>query len=97
QMAEMDGIEATVAIRRSEPRGDVPLPIIAMTAHALESDRERCRAAGMSDYVSKPIEPDALFAAIERATATVRAVLTAPRGTIDTAETSPGASGRQGT
>src|SRR5262249_39926823 len=41
QMPEMDGIEATMAIRRGEPKGDIPLPIIAMTAHALESDRER--------------------------------------------------------
>ena len=74
QMPVMGGIEATQAIRAREARrswvleGDwKPVPIIAMTAHAMEGDRERCLAAGMDDYVSKPVHPEALFAAIERA------------------------------
>jgi len=74
QMPVMGGIEATQAIRAREARrswvleGDWrPVPIIAMTAHAMERDRERCLEAGMDDYVSKPVHPEALFAAIERA------------------------------
>ena len=73
QMPVMGGIDATQAIRAREARrswviqGDWrPTAIIAMTAHAMAGDRERCLEAGMDDYVSKPIHVDALFAAIDR-------------------------------
>jgi signal transduction histidine kinase/CheY-like chemotaxis protein len=67
QMPEMDGFEATAAIRESERDGQTKLPIIAMTAHAMKGDRERCLAAGMDDYVSKPLQPAALYEAVEGA------------------------------
>ena len=66
QMPEMDGFEATARIREQEKSTSKHIPIIALTAHAMVGDRERCLAAGMDDYVSKPIEADDLFAAIQR-------------------------------
>ncbi len=64
QMPVMDGLDATREIR-SRPQG-VNIPIVAMTANAMASDRERCLGAGMVDFVAKPIEPDALFRALLR-------------------------------
>ena len=66
QMPEMDGFEATVAIREKERVTGVHIPIIAMTAHALKGDEERCLSVGMDAYISKPIRTNELFATIER-------------------------------
>ncbi len=68
QMPEMDGREATTIIRTE--LGMTDLPIIAMTAHTMEGDREKCIAAGMNDYVSKPIDTGKLFKAIGASVAT---------------------------
>jgi CheY-like chemotaxis protein len=65
QMPGMDGFEATAAIREKEKTTGAHIPIIAMTAHALKGDQERCIAAGMDGYVSKPIRTSELFSAIE--------------------------------
>ncbi|MGZ9166871.1 MAG: response regulator, partial [Anaerolineales bacterium] len=66
QMPEMDGFEATHKIRVWEKETGQHIPIIAMTAHAMQGDRERCLAAGMDDYVTKPLQPKVLFSALDR-------------------------------
>ncbi len=68
RMPEVDGFEATRRIRRLEEPGDTRTPIIAMTAHAMKGDRERCLEAGMDDYIAKPVKADALYQIIESIT-----------------------------
>ena len=108
QMPEMDGFEATRRIRQWEAGKGGHIPIIAMTAHALKGDRERCIEAGMDDYVSKPLQPQALIIAIdrwvqprdeeaERAAETRRdVILFGEQGApAETAASVPGSNGRQ--
>ncbi len=67
EMPELDGLEATRHIRDPQFQVRNPdIPIIAMTAHAMDGDRERCLEAGMNDYISKPVSPQLLFEAIEK-------------------------------
>lgn len=66
QMPVMDGVEATAVIREKEKKTRAHIPVIAMTAHALNGDREMCLDAGMDDYVSKPFSSEDLFAVIRR-------------------------------
>ena len=75
QMPVMDGLTAIAAIRKKEVGTEVHQPIIALTAHSMKGDREKCLAAGADDYLTKPIHPPALFAVLER----IRAAKTAPR------------------
>ena len=65
QMPELGGLEATQAIRADERRTGAHVPIIALTAHALASDRQRCLDAGMDGYLSKPVDADEILAAVE--------------------------------
>ncbi len=76
EMPEMDGLEATQAIRAREPEGS-HIPIYALTAHAMAGDRERCIAAGMDGYISKPIDVDEvlnIIAAVASAPARIEAL-----------------------
>ncbi len=66
EMPEMDGLEATAAIRERERSTGRHIPIVAMTAHALKGDRDRFIAAGMDDYLAKPVDSDLLYEAVDR-------------------------------
>jgi two-component system, sensor histidine kinase and response regulator len=68
QMSEMDGFEATARIRALERSTGAHIPIVAMTAHAMKGDRQRCLDAGMDGYVSKPVQPKALYEALASST-----------------------------
>jgi PAS domain S-box-containing protein len=81
QMPEMDGFEASRAIRERERATGTHVPIVALTAHALKGDRERCLEAGMDGYLAKPIDLDQLVAAVE-------GLGTAPAGAAPSAATS---------
>jgi PAS domain S-box-containing protein len=90
QMPEMGGLEATEAIRAHERGSGRHTPILALTAGAMAGDRERCLAAGMDAYVSKPLRPEELFTAIdalcagrEPATAATEASLSTGSGIVD--------------
>jgi CheY-like chemotaxis protein len=73
QMPVMDGYEATRRIRELDQAARRHTPVIAITAHAMASDRERCHAAGMDDYITKPIQPMELFLCMARRIAHVSA------------------------
>ena len=66
QMPVMSGLDATAAIRERERTTGGHVPIVAMTAHAMAGDRERCLGGGMDGYLSKPVDPQLLFAAVEQ-------------------------------
>ena len=80
QMPEMGGLEATEAIRAREGAAGRHVPIVALTAHALRGDRERCLAAGMDEYLSKPIDADRLTIVVERLADAGRPALPAEPG-----------------
>ena len=82
QMPNMSGLEATAAIRQVEEMVGGHVPIIAMTAHAMAGDRQRCLEGGMDDYVAKPLEPKVLFEVIERATAHLPQAASAPSADV---------------
>ncbi len=81
QMPEMDGFEATRRLRAMEEQSGAHLPVIGLTAHAMKGDRENCLAAGMDDYVPKPIRPEVLYEAIEKIVAERGIDLSAPAPT----------------
>ena len=73
QMPEMDGFEATAGIRAKEIQSGKHTPVVAMTAHAMKGDRERCLLNGMDDYISKPVDRKELAQVLERQMAAIPA------------------------
>jgi CheY-like chemotaxis protein len=84
QMPEMDGLEATAALRTSEKETGRHQPVIAMTALVMQGDRERCLAAGMDGYLTKPIRPHALDEVLETYIAQKKQGITAFQGVSKT-------------
>lgn len=82
QMPILDGLEATRLIREREKATGLRIPIVAMTAHAMKGDRERCKSAGMDGYVSKPINADELYTAIDDLVPIPRRSSTSETGTL---------------
>jgi CheY-like chemotaxis protein len=80
QMPEVDGLQATVAIRERERASGAHIPIIAMTAYALSGDRERCLASGMNDYLTKPIDSRLLLELLGRYSGQLQSSSFAPVG-----------------
>jgi signal transduction histidine kinase/CheY-like chemotaxis protein/HPt (histidine-containing phosphotransfer) domain-containing protein len=88
QMPEMDGLEATQIICSKWPKSERPR-LIALTANAMQSDREACLEAGMDDYLSKPLRPEALIEALEKCSPRPGAVAHVSHSTVGLAETLP--------
>ncbi len=88
EMPQMDGYEATAAIRQMERASDRHTPIIAMTAAKMKGDRERCLQAGMDLYISKPVHPDELYEVISQVTAQQVAAQSRAGGLVETANRS---------
>jgi len=90
-MPVMDGYEATRMIRADTRRKDIP--IIAMTAHAMKSEQDRCLAVGMNDHVTKPVAPDRLYAVLASWVSRPTRMTTAKEGKKKTATDKPAAEG----
>jgi CheY-like chemotaxis protein len=86
QMPEMGGLEATAAIREREQKSGGHIRIVAMTAHAMTGDRERCLAAGMDDYMSKPIDQQKLYAVVEGDAVAAPVAVAAAKSAVDRVE-----------
>jgi len=78
QMPEIDGFEATARIRKKEAATGIHLPVVAMTAHAMQGDKERCLAAGMDGYLSKPINVKELLAVVQSVPITPESLILNP-------------------
>lgn len=88
-MPEMDGFEATRALRQQEMGSSHHIPIIALTANAMNGDRDRCLEAGMDDYVAKPFDRETLLAVLARWSQSSAATQSAPRTNVEAAAVRP--------